>query len=75
MSPGTARELKISALWALAVSTPISLFGWVMSFWIAHGGGIFLVLFIPGMLFGWVIQGCCRDALSEMWFAPAEVFT
>jgi len=72
MSPGTVRGLRISALWALVISTPISLFGWAMSFWIAHGGGIFLVLFIPFMVLWLAIQACgCKGTLSDTQVAAA----
>ena len=43
-----------------------------MSFWIAHGGGIFLVLFIPFMVLCLAIQACgCKDALSDTQVAAA----
>ena len=49
------RVLISSAIWAGALSFPISLFGYGASFGLVHSGGPILVFFIPAL---WVLEKC-----------------
>ena len=50
MKTTTSREIIASGLWALGISTPISLWAWSASFGLVHTGGPLLTLFSPAFL-------------------------
>ena len=45
-----SREVITSAVWAVGISAPISLWGWSASMGLVHTGGPLLILFAPAIL-------------------------
>jgi len=43
----SAADRRRSALWALAITVPLCVWGWSESMGLAHSGGLLLLLFVP----------------------------